>query len=301
MKKHVLAAGMALFAALACSCACKAPEEPEKEPPAEEKAAPLYTVSEEHLSEDANGARFSAAAVTPRENSPLKGKLIYWLGSSVTYGASSQGESMAEFLSALTGCECVKEAVSGTTIFDDGLTADTGEKSYTRRLINGTALGKDRRPDIFICQISTNDCTNSRLAKRGEMLGGVPEYLEDCDRATTLGGVEYIIKYALDTWGCPVYFYSGAYFGDEGSRANSNPKGSEYAKLVSQVKEIAQKWYDDGYEVGVIDMYNDRDFNDAVTDGYYRWCTSDPIHPKKAGYLNWWTPYIEAFLLSRPL
>lgn len=291
MKKTALIAAIAL-AAVSLPCACGKASGPEESP-----AVPQYSLSDEHLAMDANGAEFSVSAVVPRENSPLKGALVYWLGSSVTYGASSQGESMADFLSALTGCECVKEAVSGTTIYDDGGTGDSGARSYTRRLMNG-ALGKDRVPDFFICQISTNDCTAARLSKRGAMLKGIPQYIEDCDRATTLGGVEYIIKYALDTWGCPVYFYSGAYFGDSGSRSNSNPKGSEYAKLVDQVKEIAKKWYDDGYEVAVIDMYHDQAFNAAVTDEYYKWCTSDPIHPKKAGYLNWWVPYFEAFLLN---
>ena len=295
MRKTTCMTAAALFAALAICCACG-----EKEPPAPDKAeaTPQYTVSDEHLTLDANDAVFAASSVTKRENSPLEGKLFYWLGSSVTYGASSGGESMAEFLSALTGCTSVKEAVSGTTIFDDGGNGDSGAKSYTRRMTNSTVFDKDASPDAFICQISTNDCTNNRLTKRGEMLERVPRYPEDCDRSTTLGGVEYIIRYVTDTWGCPVYFYSGAYFGDSGARANSNPKGSEYGKLVEQVKEIAQKWYDDGYEVKVIDLYGDEDFNAAVTDEYYKWCTSDPIHPKKAGYLNWWTPYFEAFLLN---
>ena len=102
-----------------------------------------------------------------------------------------------------------------------------------------------------------------------------------------------------DTWGCPVYFYSGAYFGDEGSRKNANPKGSEYGKLVAQVNDVVKKWQAAGYDVDVIDLYNDEAFNGAVTDEYYKWCTSDPIHPKKAGYLNWWTPYFEAFLINR--
>ena len=301
MKKRASLAAAVLLAALSLCCACG---ETEQEPPApspeQTKAEPQYTVSEDDLSLDANGDLFSAASVKKRENSPLDGKLIYWLGSSVTYGAASQGESMAEYLSALTGCTSVKEAVSGTTIFDDGGNGDSGAKSYTRRMVNSSAFDKDAHPDAFICQISTNDCTNNRLSKRGEMLSYVPDYIQDCDRGTTLGGVEYIIRYVLDTWGCPVYFYSGSYFGDSGARANSNPKGSEYGKLVGQVKEIAKKWYDDGYEVKVIDLYGDEDFNAAVTDEYYKWCTSDPIHPKKAGYLNWWTPYFEAFLLNDP-
>ncbi|MBP5242582.1 MAG: hypothetical protein J6Z36_02705 [Clostridia bacterium] len=117
---------------------------------------------------------------------------------------------------------------------------------------------------------------------------------------TTLGGVEFIISYVTQTWHCPVYFYSGAYFGDgtnKANRQNNNPKGSEYGKLVAQVKEVCEKWnnyYD--YHTGVIDLYGDEAFNAAASDGYYQWATSDPIHPKNAGYLQWWTPYFENYL-----
>lgn len=292
MKKTLFAA-TALCAALAI-CGCGG--EPKKPDPAPEPVSAQYDIREGHFDMDAN-ADFAASTVVPRENSPLAGKLFYFLGSSVTYGAASGGESMADFLAALTGCTCVKEAVSGTTIFDDGKTDNTGTKSYTRRLTQGTAFDKSAHPDAFICQISTNDATNDRLGMRGEIAEGILA-AEEYDRATTLGGVEFILRYVSDTWGCPVYFYSGAYFGDEGSRKNSNPKGSEYGKLVGEVKEVVEKWKDAGYDVDVIDLYNDEAFNSAVTDEYYAWCTSDPIHPKKAGYLNWWTPYFEAFLIN---
>ncbi|MBP5242581.1 MAG: hypothetical protein J6Z36_02700 [Clostridia bacterium] len=73
---------------------------------------------------------------------------------------------MADYLAALTGCVSVKEAVSGTTIYDDGGRGDSGAKSYTRRLKNSTAFDKTATIDAFVCQISTNDCTQDRLNKR---------------------------------------------------------------------------------------------------------------------------------------
>lgn len=299
--KGKLAAFAALFALCGtlCGglCACT---QPQTELPGPEPVPdPQYTIDEALIGKDANGAEFDVSAVTMREDSPLKGKRIYWLGSSVTYGSAASGQSMADFLAALTGCISVKETVSGTTIYDDGGNGDSGARSYTRRMVNGENFRTDERVDAFICQISTNDCTNNRLNKRGAMTEGIPESADELDRGTTLGGVEYIIRYVYDTWHCPVYFYSGAYFGDEGVRSNSNPKGSEYGKLVGEVKEIAEKWTKAGYEVGVIDLYNDEAFNAAVTDDYYKWCRSDAIHPKKAGYLTWWTPYIEHFLLEK--
>lgn len=259
-----------------------------------------YTIDESLPSsgKDANGADFTVSKVKRVENSPLAGKTIYWLGSSVTYGASSGGEAMAEFLAAKTGAICRKDAVSGTTLFDDG---STGSKSYTRRLTNSTIFKKDEHVDAFICQISTNDAISSRIHKRGYVEDADVQYASLFNKATTLGGVEYIISYVTATWKCPVYFYSGSYFGDPGSesRVNEDPSGSNYAQLVDDVKVAVAKWQELGYDVEVIDMYNDADFNAAVSDEYYKWCTNDPVHPKRAGYLNWWMPYFEQFLTRK--
>ena len=249
---------------------------------------------------NANDARFDPSAITADPTSPLKGKTLYWLGSSVTYGSASSGYSMADYLAAKTGARCVKDAVSGTTLFDDGLTQNTGKKSYVRRLKESTAFQKDDWVDAFICQISTNDCTNDRLTKRGALTDDTVFDAEAFDTATTLGAMEFIVSYVSDTWDCPVYFYSGAKFvdgNDKTKRQNANPLGSEYEKLVNQSIALAKKWNKNRrYQVGVIDLYHDEVFNAAASDAYYAWATQDPIHPKKAGYLQWWEPYFEAFL-----
>lgn len=299
-KMRICVAGIsaALCAAGAfCACDNTPPEKHLPEPPAIE-----YTVDENDLTRDANGNKFYAQNVQKAEFSMLSDKTFYWLGSSVTYGASSGGESMADFLAAKTGAVCRKDAVSGTTIFDDGATENTGIKSYTRRLTNSTVFKKDEHVDAFICQISTNDAISYRLEKRGYVTDISITDKEDFDLATTMGGVEYIIAYAAETWNCPVYFYSGSYFGDVGSgetRTNKDPSGTAYAKLVEDVKVAIDKWQNLGYEVDVIDMFNDKDFNATVSDEYYKWCTGDPIHPKRAGYLNWWMPYFEQYLIVK--
>ena len=259
-----------------------------------------YTLEEEIVAGvTANDKKYSATNVTQREDSPLKGKTIYWLGSSVTYGSASEGESMADYLQALTGCISKKDAVSGTTIFDDNKTADTGLNSYTRRLKNSKVFDKSEKVDAFVCQISTNDARNDRLTKRGYLTHEDKIEMDDFDLATTLGGIEFIISYVSSTWGCPVYFYSGSYFGDTGDRKSTNPTGTNYAQLIKEVHEVAEKWnaYED-FKVRVIDLYNDEDFNAQASNTYYKWATSDAIHPRRAGYLQWWTPYFENFFIK---
>ncbi len=61
--------------------------------------------------------------------------------------------------------------------------------------------------------------------------------------------------------------------------------------MVALLGEISRKW-----EVMVIDMWNDSDFNsiDQNQRGLYM---ADSIHPTQAGYLEWWTPYFEQALL----
>ena len=53
-----------------------------------------------------------------------------------------------------------------------------------------------------------------------------------------------------------------------------------------------------GTQVGVIDMFHDAEFNAAASKEYYGWAQSDAIHPKRAGYLQWWTPYLEHRLIT---
>ncbi len=295
-KKCFMGFVVAFVVCFFCACGGQKPGTPEIPPP----PAIDYSVDESVLTKgkDANANEFYAKNVKRVEDSLLEGKKIYWLGSSVTYGASSGGESMAEFLAAKTGAICKKDAVSSTTIFDDGSSGVTGAGSYTRRLTESKVFDKNEVVDAFICQISTNDSTSSRLSKRGYVLDSSFTDKEDFDRATTMGGVEYIIAYVIETWDCPVYFYSGSYFGDPGTgnRTNANPSGTNYSKLIDDVKIAVEKWQSLGYEVDVIDMFNDKDFNGQVSDDYYKWCTNDPIHPKRAGYLNWWMPYFEQYL-----
>ena len=46
-----------------------------------------------------------------RSDNPLNGKHIVFLGSSVTYGAASNGVSFVDFLAERTGCRVTKDVV----------------------------------------------------------------------------------------------------------------------------------------------------------------------------------------------
>ena len=60
--------------------------------------------------------------------------------------------------------------------------------------------------------------------------------------------------------------------------------------MVKGLYQIAEKW-----NVTVIDLYSDEAFND-ITEAERALYMSDPIHPTKAGYREWWLPKFEEAL-----
>lgn len=223
--------------------------------------------------EAGNADEYSVANTETIENSPVKGNVYYWLGSSVTFGANSKEESMVDFFAKKYDCTCIKEAVSGTTLN----ASNTG--SYVERFDRYLASEeKAEHLDGFICQLSTNDTRNP------DALGLVmPDFVtgsDAFDTHTTFGAIEYIIAKVKETWDCPVYFYT-------------NPPYSNgvYEKMVEGLQRIAEKW-----DITVIDMFADEAFN-AISDSDRALYMSDTIHPTKAGYLKWWLPKFEEALL----
>ena len=192
--------------------------------------------------------------------SPLRGKRVLFLGSSVTAGTASLGVSMADYLGLQDGCEVVKEAAPGTTLADlDGM-------SYLARL---KKLDPAQHFDAIVVQLSTND------ARRG-VPGGELAFSRDprvFDTKTTLGALEAVAAYCQAIWGCPLFVYTGTKFENEG-----------YQALVDALPAFAEKW-----DACVIDLWNDPEMN-AVSASDYNYYMADPIHPTQAGYLLWWTP-----------
>lgn len=211
-----------------------------------------------------NAGTYSVENVEPLENSPLDGMNICYLGSSVTYGASSLQESFVEFIAKRNNTTFVKEAVSGTTLVSTG----AGGGSYVSRM---KKLDKNAKFDLFICQLSTND------ASQNKPLGDI----NNTDDKTICGAINTIIDYVTTTWNCPVVFYTNAYYESE-----------SYSAMVEAVKKIAKI-----KDIRVIDLYTDAAFNDITTEQRSLYM-ADKIHPTKAGYLEWWTPKIEQALYS---
>ncbi len=220
----------------------------------------LHNVKSAHT--PGNGPEYDLHRVGTGEDPILKGKKVLFLGSSVTFGAASMGVSFVDYIARKTGCIPVKEAVSGTTLVEEK------EDSYVSRLhkVQETDI------DILFCQLSTNDATQKKA------LGHVTdeEQRSDFDTRTVAGALEHIIAYSQEKWpGCQVMFYT-------------NPKydSREYEQMVETLKQVEEKWH-----TPIIDLWNDQKFNE-ISPEERKLFMADPIHPTKAGYLVWWTPYM---------
>ena len=216
-----------------------------------------------------NAPVYGMDAVEQLPESPLTGKKVLFLGSSVTYGAASLREGIPEYFAARLGCEVTKEAVSGTTLVDNG------DSSYVQRLLKNVDPATPY--SLVVCQLSTNDATKALP------LGEIQEARdrESFDTATVTGAMEFIIAYARETWDCPVVFYTNARYDSEA-----------YAAMVRRLYELQNKW-----GVGVLDLWSDESFNsiDSAARALYM---NDQIHPTKAGYRDWWCPEMERQLLD---
>ena len=213
-----------------------------------------------------NSEQYDFRFLKEMADSPLKGKKIAVLGSSVSYGAYAMEQAVGEYLAARFGCTLTKETVSATTL------ADTMPMSYVKRL---KKLDPLEHFDLFICQLSTND------AAQKKPLGEICADGEAPDCRTVTGAMEYIIRYVFRTWNCPVVFFTGSKYDNE-----------RYAAMVQRLYELKEI-----YGIGILDLWNDPQFN-AISGTQRKLYMHDPVHPTRAGYRDWWGPEMEKQLME---
>lgn len=194
------------------------------------------------------------------EHSPLyavwaEKPLYYFLGSSVTYGSATGGRSFVEEIAVLYPIAYNKQAISGTTLVDNGA------NSYVQRLVS--KFDPNVAPERLIVQLSTND------ASQNKPLGTVSasKNSADFDKTTIIGAMEFIIAYAKETWDAPVAFYT-----------NPNYNNATYEKMIDALYDLQEKW-----GIQIIDFYyyvDMEELSSATLSSYM----ADAIHPNVNGY-----------------
>lgn len=210
-----------------------------------------------------NSTKFSPMTVTLDPYSPLYGKKIAFLGSSITYGFAAKGDSFVEYLQAHDGIQPTKSAISGTTL------AGNEHNTYLDRLRND--FDTDENYDAFVCQLSTND--NRQNKKLGIITPDAQK--TDFDTDTTLGAIEYINEYVHENFDCPLVFYTCL-----------RKSGSGYDELVEKLFELQKKWH-----FKIIDLYHDTVVKQLCSTS--KWAMFDDAHPTRLGYKTIWTPVFE--------
>jgi len=177
----------------------------------------------------------------------LTGKTVLFLGSSVTYGSGAGGISFADIMAETCGIQCIKEAVSGTTL------ADIRDTSYVSRL---KKIDKSCRIDLFICQLSTNDASSNR----------------NIDISDTEKAIRFILRYVKDTFACPIIFYTGTYF--------ENQRYAEMIRLLYRLQKEYEFYILDLYHDEEMCRVSGEQYQEYMCDpvhptlkGYREWWT----------------------------
>lgn len=207
-----------------------------------------------------NSRKYNLDQVATNISSPLYGKHILFLGSSVTFGFGALAESFVDDLWKKDGVIATKDTENGTTLVEKDR-YNPGD-SYIARFKENLA-GKS--PEAFVLQLSTND------AQTHQQLGKIKSTGHDFDTQTILGALQYMVWQAQQKWHCPILLFTNPDFG--------NPF---YGQMVEQTLILAKQ---EGF--AVLDLYHELGKKSASL------YMADPIHPTRAGYLKIWTPLFE--------
>ncbi|MFD1484905.1 SGNH/GDSL hydrolase family protein [Lacticaseibacillus baoqingensis] len=211
-----------------------------------------------------NQPKYAPAAFTLNPSSPLYGKHIVFLGSSITYGAAALGQSFVDDLVASDGIIADKLAVTGTTL------AGHEHSSYISRFAR---FQPQTQPDAFVCQLSTND------GRAGKPLGAITAAgVSDFDTTTTIGAIEAIITRVNQEWHCPIMFYTCLRKPD-----------AEYQQLITKLYQLQAK-----YDFAILDLRHDQALASATS--AHAFAMFDDAHPTQLGYAKLWTPIFRARL-----
>lgn len=218
---------------------------------------------------EGNNVAFGPDYVSFNPSSPLAGKSIAFLGSSVTYGFAAHGRSFVDYLQARDGVQVTKSAISGTTL--------AGEEpgGYLDRL--QADFSPAQHYDCFVCQLSTND------NRHGKQLGLVtPEdQRHHFDLSTTLGAIEEICRLVTERFSCPLIFYT----------CLQNDPEHKYADLIQQLRRLQEKWH-----FFVIDLFHNKGL--LASSAAHPYAMFDDVHPTQEGYLKIWLPVFEKELTA---
>lgn len=215
-----------------------------------------------------NAEQYAVANAQQLSDSTLAGKRIFFLGSSITYGAGSLGESFVDFLNHEDQLSVIKDTISGTDLA--GKQNKFG-KSYVTRFTETTPLPVDG----IVIQLSTND------GRHGIPLGKISSSTQpvSLNWHTSTGAIEYLLATAHQKWHAPVAFYTCL------------RNAPDYDLLVTRLKELQTKWH-----FAILDLRADPHISQISRQDAEMMV--DDAHPTRKGYEKLWTPFFRRTLTN---
>ena len=208
-----------------------------------------------------NRQAYSPSLLEEDKDSPLLGETMLFLGSSVTRGYGSLGDSFPECFHWMDGAIFTKEAVDGTTL------ADMDDRSYLARL----RKHEGESFEYMFVQLSTNDAWQK--APLGDK--------DSQDTGTTFGSLNEILRIGSSISSTLPIVWSSPYF-----------KNDRYRDMVRICEEISSEG-----RCLFLNLYEDPEVN-SISKKARRLYLMDEIHPTRAGYRDWLFPYLRDFVLG---
>lgn len=174
-------------------------------------------------------------------------KNIYFLGSSVTLGFSTNGYSFVDIISEKPGYKVFKDAINGTTL------STKFNNSYLERFKNNFNLNTIF--DCIVIQLSTNDANANNKIDIGD--------INSRNTIETFGSINVLIDFIKKNSSSKIIFFTNLYF-----------ENNVYKNMVDNLLKLSKL-----RNFKVIDFYNDNNLKENISD--YK---ADIIHPNLKGY-----------------
>lgn len=187
-----------------------------------------------------NSKEFSLKSVDFTANI-LTDKTALFLGSNLTYGLSSLGESFVDYLWQKDGLIGIKDVENNTFL--------THQDSFQKGDSYIARFQKDLKfydPEVLVIEISNKDL-DENIA-----LGDISD--KHYDTQTIIGALEYLISQTELLWRCPIIVY-----------LNYKNDAKKHAQLAEKVLQLEQK-----KRISVIDFSSDKTISSQPTRREFR-------------------------------
>lgn len=235
--------------------------------------------NEKYLYINNYGFKTLMKCVKYQNNNPLYGKNIVYDGDSISESRSNNGGGFAKLIENLTGGNCVNQAVGG------GILRSSSALGLTAHSVVDNLPNLPIDADLYCFEGGINDYWgNAELGTFSKS-----DYTGELDTTTVCGALEYIFRYALNTFvGKPICFV--IVHKVQTTAYNKNASGDTFEDYRNAMVGICNKYsipYYDGFTESGLNGWNEVQNQNFLTN-------ADGCHPNEEGYKRYYVPQLIA-------